>query len=111
MELLLEVMIYLLVVLGLITVCFTFFNKFKLLDLMVSNDISGNEQKSSRNTYSRVKNENEKIIMNIRYRNISNEELNKIKESIETANYINILDIVDEMNYIESAPKKAKKKS
>ena len=110
MELLLEVIIYLLVVLGLITVCFTFFNKFKMLDLIVSNDVSESKQKSSRNTYYRIKNENEKVVMNIRYKNIEKDELDKIKESIETANYTNILDIVDEINYIESVPKKARKK-
>ncbi len=110
MELLLEVIIYLLVVLGLITVCFTFFNKFKLLDLIVSNEIVQSEEKTGKHKYFRVKNQNAKVIMNVRYKNITVEELEKIKESIEIANYTNILDIVDEINYIESAQKKVKKK-
>jgi len=109
MELLLEVIIYLLVVLGLITVCFTFFNKFNFLSPIVSNEVIEEEENvQEENTYYREKNENEKITMNIRYKNISEEELSRIKESIEAGNYVNINDIVDEINYIDTKQKKNK---
>lgn len=111
MELVLEVIIYLLVVLGLITVCFTFFSKFNFLGPVVANEIIEDEKEIQKdNTYCRVKNNNQKITMNIRYKNISVEELNRIKESIEVGNYANIADIVDEINYIESVQNKGKAK-
>ena len=110
MELLLEVVIYLLVVLGLITVCFTVFNKLNFLGPVVSNEVIEEEQEIQvENTYCREKKENEKVTMNIRYKNISIEELDKIKESIEVGNYNNINDIVDEINYFETTQKKKNK--
>lgn len=112
MELLLEVIIYLLVVLGLITVCFTFFNKFNFLGPIVSNDVvEENEELQEKNTYYREKKENQKVTINIRYKNISEEELAKIKENIEVGNYVNINDIADEINYIDSKQKKSKAKN
>lgn len=107
MEMIIEIIIYLLVVLGLITVCFTFFNKFNLIDTVVERVVIDDIEETSR--YIREKKENEKIIMNIRYKNISLEELSKIKESIEAGNYNNITDIVDEINYIDSKEKKKSK--
>lgn len=107
MEIILEIIIYLLVVLGLITVCFTFFNKFNVVDNIVERDVK--EEMVRKNTYSRNKTGNSKVVINIRYRNISEEELGKLKESIEIGAYNNINDIADEVNYIDSS-KKAKKK-
>ena len=107
MELLLEVIIYLLVVLGLITVCFTLFNKFSFLGQVTTDEkIEEIENVKEPVTYYREKQTGEKITMNIRYKNISVEELEKIKESIEIGNYRNITDIVDEVNYIETKSKK-----
>ena len=112
MELLLEVIIYLLVVLGLITVCFTFFNKFSFLNSMISNEVIEEiDEVQARSTYCREKKENAKVTVNVRYKNISSEELDKIKECIEIGNYNNISDIADEINYIESIPKKSKTKN
>lgn len=107
MEIVLEIIVYLLVVLGLITVCFTFFNKFNLIDTTVERDTK--EDKIEIVTYSRNKTEDSKLVMNIRYKNISVDELEKIKQTIETANYNNIFDIADEVNYIDSS-KQTKKK-
>lgn len=106
MELILEVIIYLLVVLGLITVCFTFFNKFSFLGPMISNEKV--EEVVDKITYCREKKEAEKITMNVRYKNISLDELEKIKESIEFGQYSNIMDIVDEINFIDTKQKKSK---
>lgn len=107
MELILEIIIYLLVVLGLITVCFTFFNKFNLIDTTIERDTKDNILKEI--TYLRNKTEDTKLVINIRYKNISVDELEKIKSAIEIGNYNNIFDIADEINYIDSS-KKVKKK-
>lgn len=107
MELILEIIIYLLVVLGLITVCFTFFNKFNLIDTTIERDTKDNTLKEV--TYSRNKTEDSKIVINIRYKNISVDEIEKIKSAIEIGNYDSITDIADEINYIDSS-KKSKKK-
>lgn len=107
MEIILEIIIYLLVVLGLITVCFTFFNKFTLIDNVVEKEIVNVPKEIV--TYYREKTEDKKVVMNIRYKNISTEELERIKESIEVGNYNNISDIVDEINYIDSKQKNKKK--
>jgi len=107
MELILEIIIYLLVVLGLITVCFTFFNKFNIVDNIVERDLK--EEKTEKLTYSRNKTDDSKLVINIRYKNISEGELIKIKETIKNGQYNNITDIADEVNYIDSS-KKSKKK-
>ncbi len=98
MELLLEIVIYLLVVLGLITVCFTIFNKFNWIDAITYRDTVINEENTY---YIRDKKEGEKLVINIKYKNISLEELEKIKESISTGNYDSISDIADEINYLD----------
>lgn len=108
MELVLEVVIYLLVVLGLITVCFTFFNKFNFLGPIITNEVAQEITNVNEVTYKREKKDNEKITMNIRYKNISEEELSKVKESIEKGLYNNIIDLVDEVNYFEKSVKKKK---
>lgn len=107
MEIILEIIIYLLVVLGLITVCFTFFNKFNVIDNIVETDVKEEPKKTV--TYSRNKTDDSKLVINIRYKNISDDELSKIKETIELGEYKNIIDIADEVNYIDSS-KKIKKK-
>jgi len=107
MEIILEIIIYLLVVLGLITVCFTFFNKFTLIDNIIEKEVVDEPKKII--TYYREKTDNSRLVMNIRHKNISAEELEKIKESIECGNYNNITDIVDEVNYIDSKQKNKKK--
>lgn len=107
MEILLEIVIYLLVVLGLITVCFTFFSKFSILDNIVEKDVKG--ENIEKITYARNKREDSRLIVNIRYKNIEKEELEKIKETIEKGEYNNIIDLADEVNYID-ANKKNKRK-
>ena len=107
MEIILEIIIYLLVVLGLITVCFTFFNKFNLVDNIIERDVK--EEKIEAVTYSRNKTEDTKIVINVRYKNIPKEEIEKIKEIIEKGEYVKITDLADEVNYIDST-KKSKKK-
>ena len=71
MEILLEIIIYLLVVLGLITVCFTFFNRFNVIDNIIERDVK--EKVIQNDTYSRNKTEDSKLVINIRYKNISKE--------------------------------------
>lgn len=107
MELLLEVVIYLLVVLGLITVCFTFFNKFSAIDSIVERDVKDDKIKTV--TYSRNKENNSKLVINIRYKNMEEYELEKIKEAIQIGGYSNINDIADQVNYIDSSKKTNKK--
>ena len=111
MELILEIIIYLLVVLGLITVCYTFFNKSKFIDQMVLNreDILENEE--NRYTYVRNKKEGERLVVNVRYKNIEEEELEKIKDAIQNGTYIDIMDIADEIKYIDSSQNSSKKKN
>lgn len=106
MEILLEIIIYLLVVLGLITVCFTFFNRFNVIDNIIERDVK--EKVIQNDTYSRNKTEDSKLVINIRYKNISKEELEKIKEIIQNGEYNNIIDIADEVNYIDSSKKNKK---
>jgi len=106
MEILLEIIIYLLVVLGLITVCFTFFNKFNIVDNLVERDVK--DEKIKTVTYSRNKIADAKVVINVRYKNIPKEELDKIKETIENAGYNKITDIADEVNYIDSSKKNKK---
>ena len=103
MELLLEIVIYLLVVLGLITVCFTFFNKFSAIDSIVERDVKQEGIKEI--TYSRNKENNSKLVINIRYKNIPKDELIKIKEAVQIGGYSNITDIADEVNYIDTSKK------
>lgn len=107
MEILLEIIIYLLVVLGLITVCFTFFNKFSVIDNIIDRDVK--EENIKTDTYSRNKTEDTKLIINIRYKSIPKEELEKIKEIIKNGEYSNIIDIADEVNYIDTNKKNKKK--
>jgi len=107
MEIILEIIIYLLVVLGLITVCFTFFNKFNVVDNILERDVK--EEKIKAVTYSRNKTDGSKVVINVRYKNIQKEELDKIKETIENAGYNKITDIADEVNYIDSSKKNKKK--
>ena len=106
MEIILEITIYLLVVLGLITVCFTFFNKFNIVDNLVERDVKDEITKTI--TYSRNKTDDTKVVINIRYKNIEKEELEKIKEVIGNGEYNNIFDIADEVNYIDSSKKNKK---
>lgn len=106
MEIILEIIIYLLVVLGLITVCFTFFSRFNVIDNIVEKDTR--EEESEIITYSRNKTQDSKLVLNIRYKNISNDELYKIKEVVGKGKYNDIFDIADEVNYIDSS-KKSKK--
>lgn len=104
MELILEIIIYLLVVLGLITVCFTFFNKFTLIDTMLERDIK-EESINTVATYYRERTEGSRLVINIRHKNISLEELEKVKQAIEFGNYNNINDIADKVNYLDSNKK------
>lgn len=106
MEIILEIIIYLLVVLGLITVCFTFFNKFNIVDNTVERDLK--EDKYEKLTYSRNKTAESRLVINIRYKNISESELIKIKETIKNGQYNNITDIADEVNYIDSSKRNKK---
>lgn len=107
MEILLEIIIYLLVVLGLITVCFTFFNKFNVVDNILERDVK--EENTEKVTYLRNKTDDSRLVINIRYKNIQEGELEKIKGAIENGEYNNIIDIADEVHYIDSN-KKVKKK-
>ena len=110
MQLILEIIIYLLVVLGLITVCYTFFNKSSLIDSVILNRSEVATEEVETYTYVREKKEGEKLVVNVRYKNISVEELDKIKETIQNGAYNNIMDIADEVNYIEAIQKKPKPK-
>ena len=108
MELLFEVIIYLLIVLGLITVCFTLFSKFNWLEPIVYNGEI--EEVQANDTYYRKREEGQKVTINLRYKKIQKEDLNMIKECIEKGEYTNIYDFVDEVNYIDVSNKNNKKK-
>lgn len=97
MELLLEVVMYLLVVLGIITVCCTFFSKVNLIDTLVTRD---NIIENASNTYRRLKKENQKVIVTVKYKDIDKEEIENIKEAISKGKYENILDVADKVKYI-----------
>ena len=96
MELLLEVIMYLLVVLGIITVCCTFFGRINMLDVTNTKDnICQNK------CYKRSKKDGEKITVIIKYKNISEEEIKKVQNAIKTGTYVEISDVVDKVKYIK----------
>ena len=106
MELLLEVIMYLLVVLGIITVCCTFFSKVNILDTMAMND-KWNER-GLKKEYARNKKEGEKVILVVKYKNICGDEMQDIKIALENGTYSSIFDVVDTVKYVD-LNKKSKK--
>ena len=110
MELILEIIVYLLVVLGLITVCFTFFNRFNLIDPVLQDRTEVAIDGEPNNEYIREKKEGQKLVLNVRYKSMEQEELDKVRESIKKGAYNDIMDIADEVNYIDASKKKNKTK-
>lgn len=100
MELLLEVVMYLLVVLGIITVCCTFFSKINLVDTLTT------RENVLETAYRRVKRENEQVIIMVKYKNLDKEELEKVQNALENGKYTSILDIADKVKYIDISNKK-----
>lgn len=87
MSLLIEVIIYFLLILGLITVCLTIFEKIKYIDpvMLKCNKTS---------FYSRNK-RNGKVELTINLSDLSEQDEKDILNAIETGNYIDIYNIVD----------------
>lgn len=106
MELLLEVIMYLLVVLGIITVCCTFFSRVNILDTITMNDKW--KERGLEKEYTRNKKQGEKVILVIKYKNICSEEIENIKEVLEAGTYSSIFDVVDVVKYVNLNKKNQK---
>ncbi|MDD2628115.1 MAG: hypothetical protein PHR25_00295 [Clostridia bacterium] len=102
MEILIEILVYLLVVLGMITVCCSIFNKFSLIDPMLySEEITYTKKEN----YLRNKGENQKVSMNLRVKGLDEKTKEEILYAIENGNYFNIYDVVDKIQMFDNDKK------
>ncbi len=102
MEILIEILVYLLVVLGMITVCCSIFNKFSLIDPMLHTEETTYTKKEN---YIRNKEENQKVVMNLRIKGLDNKTKEETLYAIENANYSNIYDVVDKIQVFDNDKK------